>query len=287
MPTTASNSSRPKIRLGEIRLALKSYAFRFFLSSALILILIGLVIFVSLFAYLTLQQGIEIRSSLKNELQRVQSIYAEGGIDAFERETTHALVEYSLTNFYYLLVDSEGNKLAGDLEAWPEDAQRRQERLVFSVQRHRGTSPVIKLTAMAANLPDGSRVLVARNLRLLGLLIQNYSFVVLLFFSVSVVLCLGLALIFSLLSLTMLEKFNIGIRRIMRGDLSERFATGNSKAEPEELARNLNSMLDVITSLMEDVKRVSDNIAHDLRTPLTRHRNNLVSLKNRLGETEA
>ena len=136
------------------------------------------------------------------------------------------------------------------------------------------------MTGLAREMADGSTLLVARNLRIVQIFLQNYQSVLLLFFIVSVTLSIFIALIFSILSLSRLEKFNVGIDHIMSGDLSERFAVKKSKAETEQLARNLNKMLNMITSLINDVKRVSDNVAHDLRTPLTRHRNNLVTVKN-------
>lgn len=60
---------------------------------------------------------------------------------------------------------------------------------------------------------------------------------------------------------------------IMAGDLSRRLPTAGTGDELDRLALNLNAMLDRIDDLMAGVKQVSDNIAHDLRTPLTRLRN--------------
>jgi signal transduction histidine kinase len=62
-------------------------------------------------------------------------------------------------------------------------------------------------------------------------------------------------------------------RTIMRGDLSQRLPTTGSGDEFDRLAQNLNAMLERISALMTGVKEVSDNIAHDLKTPLTRIRN--------------
>ena len=62
-------------------------------------------------------------------------------------------------------------------------------------------------------------------------------------------------------------------RRIMAGDLSGRLPVGRSGDELDRLAENLNVMLERIEALMTGLKEVSDNIAHDLKTPLTRLRN--------------
>jgi signal transduction histidine kinase len=62
-------------------------------------------------------------------------------------------------------------------------------------------------------------------------------------------------------------------RTIMAGDLAERLPVGGAGDELDRLAQNLNAMLDRIGELMAGMKEVSDNIAHDLKTPLTRLRN--------------
>jgi signal transduction histidine kinase len=59
----------------------------------------------------------------------------------------------------------------------------------------------------------------------------------------------------------------------MAGDLSGRLPVGRSGDELDRLAGNLNAMLERIEALMMGLKEVSDNIAHDLKTPLTRLRN--------------
>jgi signal transduction histidine kinase len=83
-------------------------------------------------------------------------------------------------------------------------------------------------------------------------------------------------------SLTMLrevESINRAVRTIMEGDLSERIPITGRGGDMEVLVLNFNSLLDRIQSLMAGVRQVSDNIAHDLRTPLTRLRNHLSNLE--------
>jgi hypothetical protein len=62
-------------------------------------------------------------------------------------------------------------------------------------------------------------------------------------------------------------------RTIMHGDLTGRLPIAGSGDELDRLAENLNAMLERIEALMHGLKEVSDNIAHDLKTPLTRLRN--------------
>jgi len=62
-------------------------------------------------------------------------------------------------------------------------------------------------------------------------------------------------------------------RKIMDGDLAGRLPVAGTGDELDRLATNLNAMLERIEALMHGLKEVSDNIAHDLKTPLTRLRN--------------
>jgi signal transduction histidine kinase len=75
-----------------------------------------------------------------------------------------------------------------------------------------------------------------------------------------------------------IESINQASREIISGDLSRRIPTRRTGDDFDVLSDNLNAMLDRIGLLMEDVRRVSDNIAHDLRTPLARLRNRLEEL---------
>lgn len=67
-----------------------------------------------------------------------------------------------------------------------------------------------------------------------------------------------------------IEEINDTCHEIMSGDLSKRIPTLQNNDEFDDLADNLNLMLDRIETLISDVHQLSDNIAHNLRTPLTR-----------------
>src|SRR5690606_12862663 len=70
-----------------------------------------------------------------------------------------------------------------------------------------------------------------------------------------------------------IDAINATSTKIMSGNLSERIAVTGRNDEFDALATSLNKMLDRIEQLMQGLKEVSDNIAHDLKTPLNRLRN--------------
>ena len=75
-------------------------------------------------------------------------------------------------------------------------------------------------------------------------------------------------------------------RSIMSGDLTRRVPVGNANDELGRLAQNINSMLDQIERLMRGMQQVSDNVAHDLRTPLTRLRSRLEAALRKLEDPQ-
>ena len=75
-----------------------------------------------------------------------------------------------------------------------------------------------------------------------------------------------------------IDAINRASREIMTGRLQSRMPVRGVNDEFDQLSENLNAMLDRIDSLIEGVKSVADNIAHDLRTPLTRLRGRLENL---------
>ena len=126
---------------------------------------------------------------------------------------------------------------------------------------------------VAVSIPGGSRLLVARRIddqREVADRLRYAAFT-------GVLLLSGLALVFGGVASMRLNQriadINLTARSIMSGDFSRRVPRDGSGDEFDELAGSLNSMLVRIEDLMQALREVSDNIAHDLKTPLTRLRN--------------
>lgn len=121
-------------------------------------------------------------------------------------------------------------------------------------------------------LPDGSAMLVAIDTEDLGRLDKT----ILILFSIGFVLILALGIVGSLalgrnLKLR-LDRITKTAQAIADGDLTRRIERSGSADEFDQVDASLNAMLDRITSLLENLRQISSDVAHDLRTPLTRLR---------------
>jgi signal transduction histidine kinase len=104
-----------------------------------------------------------------------------------------------------------------------------------------------------------------------GLIVVIFS----LAFAGSIVVGFGGALILGSYLQRRVESISSSAEAIVRGDIRRRMPVGPRRDEFDQLAATLNRMLDRIEGLLENLRQVSTDIAHDLRTPLARLRNSL------------
>jgi signal transduction histidine kinase len=177
----------------------------------------------------------------------------------------------------YLVTTFTGEALAGNVTAlqpgildnpgWTETAYKRLD------ETEPPEHPDHHALARVVQLPGGFRLLVGRDLeereRIHHIILGAGRW------SIAIVLVLGLAggLFVTRRVLRRVDAMTETTRTIMAGDLGERLPVAGTGDELDRLAENLNVMLERIEALMHGLKEVSDNIAHDLKTPLTRLRN--------------
>ncbi len=173
----------------------------------------------------------------------------------------------------YLITDPMLHPLAGNLSQWPAATPLRPGWIAFPVEvREEGKTETFDARASVFILPGGYRLLVGRDLRDAAAFrarIRNT-----LAWSALLTLALGVAggLFMTRNMLRRVEAVNRTSARIIHGDLTQRVPLSGSGDEFDQLAANLNAMLDQIERLMLGMRQVTDNIAHDLRTPLSRLR---------------
>jgi signal transduction histidine kinase len=189
-----------------------------------------------------------------------------GVIDAIERRLSGQPFE----GWTYLLADESLAPIAGNLSCWPASLSGGAGSGVFSPPEYPGET----LRAEFIALPDGSRLLVgqiddqARFARTFGVGLAVAVAMIL-------VLATAAGISTSRRSVIRIETINAISREIMATGPGRRVPRRGTDDEWDELADNLNAMLDRIEELIEANRQVSNNIAHDLRTPLTRMRGRL------------
>lgn len=177
----------------------------------------------------------------------------------------------------YLVTTFNGDTLAGNVTDLPPGVLDRDDWIETPYRRldetEGATHPDHHALVRVFQLPGGFRLLVGRDLeerqRLYDIVADAGRW------SIALVIVLGLAggLFVTRRVLRRVDAMTATSRSIMAGDLGERLPVDGTGDELDRLAENLNLMLERIEALMHGLKEVSDNIAHDLKTPLTRLRN--------------
>jgi len=214
----------------------------------------------------------QITSTVDAEIGGLAEQYNQGGI----RRLVFVIEQRSRRpgSSIYLVTSPTGDSIAGnigspapgilDRPGWIETPYRRSE--------EKEAAENIAL-ARVFILPGGFRLLVGRDLEERD---RVYSIVTSAGrWSIAVVVVLGIAggVFVSRRVLTRIDAMTQTAQTIMAGNLSGRLPVGKSGDELDRLALNLNDMLERIEALMQGLKEVSDNVAHDLKTPLTRLHN--------------
>ena len=124
-------------------------------------------------------------------------------------------------------------------------------------------------------LQGGYRLIIGRSIN--NEIYLKERFFLALYGSVILILFLGIigGYILSRNFLSRISAINRTSEEIMNGDLTQRLPTSSGNDELGKLSSNLNEMLDRINKLMTSMREVTDNLAHDLRTPLNKIRSNL------------
>jgi signal transduction histidine kinase len=224
----------------------------------------------------------EVHEAIETEWGGVHQAYLNNGMDGVNEFIDTRIHQPVLASYFYLLVDRDGKVLTGNLQEWPASTRYPQGWLSFEqdiLQSNSERNVDIDYVGRSEEMANGDRILVARNyndvidhIRLVAGILTQGMIVLILLGSI------GGAIITSIF-LRRIESINRSIQHIMDGDLSRRLKIVSGGGDFEILVGNFNQMLDRIESLMHGVRQVSDNIAHDLRTPLTRLRNHMVQLQ--------
>lgn len=235
------------------------------------------------YASLTFSYFRDMNALIGAETRELEARFATEGARGVSLVIADRIQASGFPRLFYLLVDAEGQKVAGNLSRWPERLGQGEEWLGFdrTLAEISGGEQEFDFVGASTRFADGSRLLVARHYKDISEFLRITLTVLVQGMLATIVLGAVWAAILALILERRIGAINDSIAGILSGDLSQRIpvARGGDDDDFKRLIVNLNHMLDRIAQLMEDLKQLSDNIAHDLRTPLTRLRNRLASIE--------
>lgn len=217
--------------------------------------------------------GEQLNETIAAEIYGLADQYRSGGLPGIVEAIDQRSHQPGAS--LYLITDVSGRILAGNVARVPQSLLNNSgaEPIAVPYERYAGDGGNNIAFVQVIRLPGGFRMLVGRDIG------EREQFREIigraLFWALVLMIALALMSWFfvSRRVLKRIDSLTATGRQIMAGDLSGRLEVTGSGDEFDRLAEGLNAMLDRIEHLLYGLKDVSDNIAHDLKTPLTRLRN--------------
>lgn len=248
---------------------LRTATFRLALLYAVLFGVSAVVLFATVYWSMTGYATQQIRVAVEVEVASLVDNARNEGIEHLAQIIEERLSGPERRSSYYLLLDATGQQIAGNIPTVAPTAGWREFGAPESDAGNEGEEDEDRtILGFGLPLPQGGFLLVGHDTEplreLRELIIRAFAWAG----GVTVGLALFGGATLSLGFLRRIEAFNRTSGRIIEGDLTERVPMRGSDDEFDRLARNINRMLDRIQELMEGLRQVSNDIAHDLRTPL-------------------
>jgi signal transduction histidine kinase len=258
---------------GNARRLLHTHAFR--LAALYFLVFAASMLGVLLFVYWTSANFVErqTEATLDAEINGLAEQYAQRGLSGLVQLVDARSAGDRGENMLYLVTDRDGAPLAGNIAVWPAGVPAHSGWLSFTIVTQVGSrSETHPARGAIFIIPGGYRLLVAHDISDAAAFRDRIKTTLL--WAGLVALGIGLlgGAMMSRNLLRRVELVNRTSERVMAGNLSDRVPLRGSGDEFDQLAANLNRMLDQIERLMTAMREVTDDVAHDLKTPLARLR---------------
>ena len=214
----------------------------------------------------------QLHETIDAELKGLAEQYRAGGLTRL----VSTISDRSRTpgSSLYYVADAESHRIAGNLGGISSELFNSMGpvEFVYSRPAEGGTERRLGF-ANVFRLPGGYRLIVGRDIEERRVLARVIRSAMLWGLGVMALFGIGGGYWVSRKLLARIDAVTATTHTIMRGDLAERLPVSGSGDELDRLSESLNLMLDRIEQLMSGLREVSDNIAHDLKTPLSRLRN--------------
>jgi signal transduction histidine kinase len=218
----------------------------------------------------------ERREAIQDDMEGLRAAFVSGGVDGVAAAIELRVKPGQVSQGIYYMFSPLTKRNAGNITGWPANPEMDGPWMRFQVGFEEfGSSEKHIIEALPAALPLEYRLLVGRDtytqLRFQSAITRAFLA------SLAVMLAIGVVggLVMSRTILRRIDSINQAAERIMRAGVKHRMPVRGRDDEFDRLAENLNRMLDEIERLLGSIRAVTNNIAHDLRSPLSRLRNRL------------
>lgn len=228
------------------------------------------------FVYLSTTKLIdaEVRQVVGAEVASLKDEYQRFGIFGLSRAIDRRLGNAADRDAVYLLTDRFGRRITGNLSDWPPSVVAGEGWVEIDLFRT-DSNRAAPISAASLQLSDGARLLVGRDAQ--ARVAFDRTLLRAVFWALGLTTILGLATgwLATRFILRRVDDVTRTADEIVGGDLARRIPVRGGSDEFTRLAETLNRMLDRIEALVGDMRLVTDSVAHDLRSPLTRLRSHL------------
>ena len=213
----------------------------------------------------------QANATIEAEIRGLAEQYGTRGLSRLEEVIAERSGSKGEKGSVYLLTGPDLTPLAGNLNSWPSQAALKDGWLSFEVERNEhGVVTKHEIRAKPFRLEGGFRLLVGRDMAERAAFQEVIGKTLAVALVITVILGVAGAVYLSRRLLVRVEAIAETSRTIVRGDLTRRVPLAGSGDEFDHLSASLNEMLEQIEQLMTGMRAVTDSLAHDLRSPLTR-----------------
>jgi signal transduction histidine kinase len=219
---------------------------------------------------------------IRYDMESIQTIYQHEGKDKVIQTITERLQQQSYDSVYLLYDIKAQKKLAGNLISLPKNLDNGWHMVALdnlsTSSHHQTHSARIIITPLSAQL------ILINGLDTQSAHQQEHIIINNMLLWIMIIFILGLmgGFIFSINTIKKVSLINTTMQKVGDGNINLRLPIDGSDDEFDLLADNFNQMLARIQILMDKMQNISNNIAHDLRIPLTRIRNHLESIQQKI-----
>ena len=262
---------------------LRSASFRLPLIYAVLFMVSAAVLFVTVYWTATAAMQNDMAAVLRTEAFQLAEVHRRSGLGGLADQIRRRLDFRTRGPIFYLLQAPNRRVVVGNLPGMPP-----VEGVVDFVPQPETIdvdADPPKLTGFGLTLPDGSFLLVAQDANRLTEMQHAIASAFVWASGLSLLLAIAGGALIGSSFLRRIDTITRTSRAIMEGDLSARIPVRGTHDEIDQLVANLNAMLGRIQQLMDGLRQVSSDIAHDLRTPLGRLRQHLEDARERATST--